>query len=147
MAGIDRQLLQKQSPRILVHVQRFSLPTRPIQRRHQGGPETLPQRILPDHRRQLRDQLTVPPQCKVRIDPELHGSESDLLEPGDRGQSEALVGEIGQRRAPPQGQRLAQSLRCLGRETAFEETPPVFHQSFEAGQVEFVRPNPKNIAG
>jgi hypothetical protein len=93
--------------RILVGVQGLRLPTRPVERRHQMCPEAFAERVLGDQRLELRDQLVVAPEAEVRVDPELHCCQPDLLEPGDRRLGEALVREVGERRSPPQRQRVA----------------------------------------
>ena len=95
------------SARILVGVQGLRLPARPVQRRHQIPPQTLAERVLGDQCLELSDQLVVAPEREVGVDPQLDRCQPDLLEPGDRRLGEALVGEVRERRAPPQRQRLA----------------------------------------
>ena len=62
--------------------------------------------MLGDERLELADELVVAPEREVRVDPELDRRQPDLLEPGDRRLGEALVGEVGERRAAPQRQRV-----------------------------------------
>ena len=63
--------------------------------------------MLRDERLELSDELGVAPECKVGVDPELHCCQPDLLEPGDRRLGEAFVGELRERRASPERQRVA----------------------------------------
>ncbi len=106
-ARLDPELVDEGPARILVGVQGLRLPTRPVQRGHQTPPQALAERVLGDERLELSDQLVVAPECEVGVDPELHRCQPDLLEPGDRRLGEALVGEVRERRASPQRQRVA----------------------------------------
>ena len=63
--------------------------------------------MLGDERLELTDELVVAPEQQVGVDPELDRRQPDLLEPGDRRLGEALVGEVRERRAPPERQRIA----------------------------------------
>ena len=103
----DPELVDEGPARILVGVQGLRLPARPVQRRHQIPPQTFAERLLGDECLELSDQLVVAPECEVGVDPELDCCQPDLLEPGDRRLGEALVGEVRERRTPPQRQRLA----------------------------------------
>ena len=62
---------------------------------------------------QLADELRVAAERELGVDPPLDRGEPDLLEPLDRGPRERLVREIGERRAAPEPERLAQQLRGL----------------------------------
>ena len=104
---LDPELVDEGPARIPVGVQGLRLPTRPVQRRHQIPPQAFAERVLGDQCLELSDQLVVAPECEVGVDPELDCCQPDLLEPGDRRLGEALVGEVRERRAPPQRQRLA----------------------------------------
>ena len=106
-ARIDPELVDEGPARILVGVQGLRLPTRPVQRRHQIPPQAFAERVLGDECLELPDQLVVAPEREVGVDPELDCCQPDLLEPGDRRLGEALVGEVRERRASPQRQRVA----------------------------------------
>ncbi len=106
-ARIDPELVDEGPARVLVGVQGLRLPARPVQRRHQIPPQPFAERVLGDQRLQLPDQLVMAPECEVGVDPELDCCQPDLLEPGDGRLGEALVGEVRERRAPPQRQRVA----------------------------------------
>ena len=144
---LDPELVDEGSARILVRVQGLRLPARPVQRRHQIPPQTFAERVLGDECLELADQLVVAPEREVGVDPELDRCQPDLLEPGDRRLGEALVGEVRERRAPPQRQRVAQPLRRVGRQAAGEQAPPLVHQPLESVEIELVGLDPDDVAG
>ena len=106
-ARIDPELVDECAARFLADVQSFCLPTRPVERGHQIHPQVLAERVLGDECLELCDHLVVAPEREVGVDAELHRDQPDLLEPGDGRLGEALVGEVRERRAPPQRQRVA----------------------------------------
>ena len=95
---------------------------------------------------QLCDQLVVAPEREVGLDPQLDRRQPDLLQTSDRRLGEALVGEVGERGAPPQRQRLAQPLRGVGRQAAGAQTPRLVHQPFELVEIEIVGLDPDQVA-
>src|SRR5215210_2741948 len=66
-----------------------------------------------DERFQLADQLRVATERELGLDPLLDRSEMELFEPSDLALRKRLVGELGERRAAPQSQRLPQKLEAL----------------------------------
>ena len=106
-ARIYPELVHECPTRILVGVQRLRLPARPVERGHHRPPQALAKRVLDDQCLELSNQLVVAPERKVGVDPELYCREPDLVEPADGRLGEALVGEVRERRASPQRQRLA----------------------------------------
>ena len=114
-----------------------------VQGRHQTPPQALSERVLGDESLELSDQLVVVPEREVGVDPGLRRRQPDLLEPGDGGLGEALVGEVRERRAPPERQRLAEPLRRArppGRDAS--RLLPFVHQPLEAVEIELVRARP-----
>ncbi len=87
------------------------------------------------------------PEREVGVDPELDCSQPDLLEPGDRRLGEALVGEVRERRASPERQRVAEPLRRVGRQAAGEQAPSLVHEALEAVEIELVGLDPDDVAG
>jgi hypothetical protein len=61
-----------------------------------------------DERFELADQLCVGAECEVGLEAFLERCEAQLLETGDLALGERLVGEVGERRAAPEGERLVQ---------------------------------------
>jgi hypothetical protein len=146
-ARIDPEPVDERPAGVLVLVQRVRLPTRPVERRHQVPPQALAERVLRDECLELPDQLVMAPEREVGVDPELHRSQPDLLESRDGSLGEALVGEVDERRASPQGQRLAQPLRPVCRQAARQQASPLVHEAFEAVEIERVRLDPDGVAG
>jgi hypothetical protein len=60
-AGLDPQLVDERSARVLVGVERLGLATGAVQRRHQVPAQALPERVLGDERLEFADQLAVAP--------------------------------------------------------------------------------------
>jgi hypothetical protein len=128
-AGFDAELVDQQRSRDPVQNQGVGLAPAPVQRQHQLRTQPLPQGMLGDQPLELGHQLGMPAQCQVCLQALLQRSQSQLLQLRDRGLRERLVGELVQRRTPPQPQRLPQpsSLggdRRLGR-LRHETTEPV----------------------
>ena len=106
-ARFDPELVDECTARVLVGVQGLRLSPRPVQRRHQTSPQAFAERVLGDQCLELSDQLVVASEREVCVDPQLDCRQPDLLEPGDGSLGEALVGEVRERGAPPQRQRVA----------------------------------------
>ena len=68
-------------------------------------------RMLGDQRLQLADQLGVAAERQVGLDPLLERRQPQILEPAALDPRERLLAELGQRRAAPQPERLAQQAR------------------------------------
>ena len=107
-AGLDAELLGQVLAPGRVGPQRLGLPARPVQRPHQLAPQALPQRV--GGHQPTRSSATtsaVAPERQLRLEAGLEGRQAQLLQPGGLGHGEGLVGEVGQRRAPPQRQGVA----------------------------------------
>ena len=68
--------------------------------------------MLAHERLQLADQFRVPSVREVELDPLLEACEAKLLQTGDLGLGEALVGEVRQRISAPQLRAPAPAFRC-----------------------------------
>ena len=135
-AGFDPELVDERLTRVLVDVERFRLPARPVEGDHQLLAQPFAQRVLGDERAELGDQVVVAPAAEIGLDPQLDRREPDLLEPGDGGLGEALVCEVAEGGAPPERQGVAQPLRRLGRQATIEQGPPLVHEPLEAVEIE-----------
>ena len=71
--------------------------------------------MLRDQPLELADELSAAAELEVGVDPLLERLQAQLLEPADLGLDEGLEGEVGERWAAPQGQRLPEQLRPLFR--------------------------------
>src|SRR5215207_6200190 len=69
-----------------------------------------------------------------------------LLEPSDLALRKRLVRELGERRAAPQSERLAQQLQRALRRTVGERAAALLQQTLEAVQVELARLDANRIA-
>ena len=67
-----------------VGLERLRLAARAVQREHQLAAQPLAQRVLGDERLELADELGVPPQREVGVDPGLQRGEAQLVQPRDR---------------------------------------------------------------
>ena len=67
--------------------------------------------MLTNERLQLRDQLPRQAPLEVGIEPQLDRLQPELLETGDLGLGEGLVGELLEGPAPPESQRLTEHER------------------------------------
>src|SRR5215218_8843421 len=67
--------------------------------------------MLADEPPELGDEVGMAAERQVGLDPLLERAQAQLLEPADLFASEVLIGEVGERRTAPEGERLAQNLR------------------------------------
>ena len=146
-ARFDPESVDEGPARFLVGVKGLSLPARAVQGRHQLSPETLAERVLGDEGFELSDQLVVAPEREVGVDPQLDCCKPDLAEPSDGRLGEALVGEVRERRASPERQRVAEPLRRIARQAASEQAPPLVHEPLESVEIERVGLDPDDVAG
>ena len=106
LARLDAELLDQRPARVLVGLQRVGLAVRAVEGQHQLRPQALPVGVLGDQRLQLPDHLGVAAERQLGLDQLLERRDAQVVEPGDLALRERLVGEIRQRRAAPQRQRL-----------------------------------------
>jgi hypothetical protein len=99
--GIDAQLLDQDRPGPLVGKERIGLPTRPVQRQQQLGPQPLPQRLVTDQPLQLGHQLPVPPQPQVGLEAILQGDQAQPGQPVSLGHHDVAVEELLEGLPPP----------------------------------------------
>ena len=57
---------------------------------------------------ELGHEPVVTAERELRLDPRFDGGKTFLLEPADLGLREFVVGEVGERRSPPERERLTQ---------------------------------------
>ena len=86
------------------------------------------------------------PPPEIGVDAELDGLQAQLLEPGDLGLGERLVGEVLVRAAAPERQRLADHDRRR-RRVAVDEQPALLEQLLEPPGVDVLRPHLEEVAG
>ncbi len=94
-------------------MQRLGLAVGAVEGEHELAPEPLPQRMPSDERLQLADELSVAAEREVGLDALFERRQLQLVQARDLALCERLVGEVGQGRAPPEGERPAQLLGGL----------------------------------
>ena len=110
-AGLDAELLDERPARVVVGRERLRLAAAAVERQHQLPAQPLAQRVRADERLELGDQLGVRAELEIGCDPLLEHAEPQILEPVDLGLRERLRLEVGERRAAPQVERLAEQRR------------------------------------
>ena len=95
-----------------------------------------------DERLELAGQLRMLPDGEVGVDPILERRETQLSQPPDLVLGERVVPKIGERRPPPEPERLTETRFGLRRIHA----PRLLHKSLEAGGVELRVLDPKRVA-
>src|SRR4029450_4087456 len=105
--GVDPELVDKRAAAGLEDRERLRLATGAVEREHQLGAPPLPGRVVVDDRPGLPYALGVAPELEVDVDSLLEDARPQLLEPGDLGLREALVGKVGKGSPAPQRDGLA----------------------------------------
>ena len=105
--GLDADVVDQPLPRRDVGLERLGLSARPVQGQHPLRVQALPQRVVFQQSVELGQGLLVAPGGEVVVDRELGRPEPERLEPADLGRRERLLGDVGERGAAPQGERLA----------------------------------------
>ncbi len=106
--GVDPQLVDEQPAGVLVGAQRLGLATAAVERHHELAAEPFPQRVLGDEGREGGRRAGMVSGGQARLDAVLLGRRPQLVQPADGDGGERLEGEVGQRRSPPEGQRLVE---------------------------------------
>jgi hypothetical protein len=94
LARLDPELLGEGPASVLVCLQRVRLPVAAIQSEHQLGAQALAVGVFGDQGFELFQHLRVASEPELRLDKPLHGPHSQVIQAGDLGLSERLVGEI-----------------------------------------------------
>ncbi len=138
-AGVDAELLDERLAGGAVGGERVRLPAGAVEREHELSARALAERLRLDERLELGDELCMPAEREIRLDPLLDGDRAQLLEPRDLGLRERLVQEVRERRAAPEGERLAQ--RTLGRcrISPSERPAPLLGETREAVEIDPLR--------
>lgn len=122
VAALDAELVDEHPPRPGERVERLRLAVGAIEREHQLGAESLPQRVGGDQVLELRKHLAVTAERELRLDVVLDRRSTELFEPPDRIFREALVANVRQRRSAPQADGLVSAAGC-GRPAARSSRP------------------------
>jgi hypothetical protein len=143
---LEAELLQQQLPHLAVDLEGLGLAAAAVEGEHQLAAEPLAQRLGGDQALELADQLGPGAKGQVGVDPLLHTDQAQLLKAGDLGLGERLVAEVGQRRSPPQGQRLGQRVGGLGGSPVGQGLATLGEQALEPAQVDLVGDGPEQVS-
>ena len=144
---LDPELLDVDAPRVAVGRERLGLPAGAIERQHQLPEQPLAERMLGDEPFELGRELPVPAERELRLDPLLDGLDAQLLEPGALGGGKGLVRELGQRRAAPELERLAERRGRGGGVTVGERRASLREEPLEAQRVDLAGVDLEHVAG
>ena len=145
-AGVEAELVAEQPACLPVGIERCGLTAGPVERKHQLPAHAFTKGLGGDERLELGDELSVPPERQVRVDPVFERGEPELREPGGLAQCERLVGELRERRTVPEAKRLTQAC-CAGQVLAARERrASLAEEAFEAGEVELLGRELRHVA-
>ena len=143
---LEAELVVERAAEVLVDRERVGVPPGPVEREHRLPAQALAQREPRDLGRQLPDQLRVAALHQVRLDAVLETGQAQLVEMIALGLREGL-GELGERLAAPEPERLAQ-VRGGGRRLAgLERRAARAAQPVEAHDVDRLRVDLDEVAG
>jgi hypothetical protein len=136
-------LLVERALRRRVGVERFLLAPRTGESEHQETTEPLAIGVPRGERRRVGDRAVVAAELDLRLDPVLERGEPELVEARNLRLEEALEGEVAERGAAPERERVAKSRRALGR----RERLRVVHEPLEPASVDRAGVDAQQVAG
>ena len=98
------------------------------------------------HQDRSPEDLGLTPQIEVRLDPILHRREPQVLDARDVRLCERLVGELYERRAAPQAQRLLEQIGGAGRLAGGEGSPTLAYDPLEPVEIDRLRLDAQDVA-
>ena len=118
--------------RRLVRVECLLLPAGPCEREHQETAEALAVGVLRGERGSIGDHVVLAPELDLGLDAVLERREPELVQPRDLCLEEALEAEVGERRAAPEPERVAEPGGALRR----WQRPRLVDEPFEPSGVD-----------
>ncbi len=106
--GVDAQLVRQDLSGPLVGAQRLGLAPISVIGQHQEAPEAFPPGMPCQQGLQLPDRPGLGAARQQPFDPDFLRLEAKLIEPSGLGEERGLVGEVGEGRPAPQGQRVVE---------------------------------------
>src|SRR5207247_5472563 len=144
---LDPELVDEEAASCVIGVESLRLAPGAVERAHQLAAQVLSERMLRDQGLELARELRMVSELKLGPDPLLDCDQVQLFQPGDLGLGERLVGEIGERGAPPERERLGEQIRGLARSTGSEGASAFGEQGLEAMKVELAGLEAEHIPG
>jgi hypothetical protein len=105
---LDPEFIDEQTSPFPIQVERFRLPTRPVEREHELRARPFAEGMLMDEHFELPDELTMPTQGEVCLDVPLERSQAKLLEAKDLRLHERLAREVGESGPAPEAERIVE---------------------------------------
>ena len=146
-AGLDAELVDEHRAGVAVGAERVRLAAGPVEGRHQETAGALAERMLGDQLLELAHDVGMAPEGEVRFDPPLERQHAELLETSGDRIEQGVVREVGERRAAPQCERLAERRRGTGRIPLLECPAAVVRQLLEPLQIESPGLDANDVAG
>ena len=132
---------------VAVAGERVGLPARPVERRHQLGPQTLAERVLGHEPFEIGDELLVPAEPQSSLESQLEALEPKLVEPQRLVAREQLAAQSGKRLPPPEIERSREERLGEPVVRVRERLPAVGEQMLEALGVELALRDDEPVAG
>src|SRR5262249_58847437 len=107
-----------------------------VERDHQRPVQAFAERMQRREALELADERRIAAEREVGVDPQLERGEAELFEPRDLALRKGLVGEVGERRSPPELERLSE---CVG--------PTLVDEALELLEVELARLDRNSATG
>ena len=146
-AGFEADFFGEELAQVPVGPEGLDLAAGAVESEYPLAPQPFPEWMGPGQGVEFGDELGVAPAGQVGVDPLLGGRQPGFLQAGRFGPGDGPVGHVGQRRAPPQGQRFAQRAGRLIRRTAARLLPCRLYERLEAGCVQAVGRHLGEVAG
>ena len=143
---LDADLFDQRSPGCAVRLERLGLAPAAVERQHLQAAQALAQRVLGDQRLELRGDGRVAAERELRRDPVLERRDPELVETGGLGLRKRLERQVGERRATPERQSLAEQLRGTLGLVAAERPLALGEQALEPRQIEVLVLDPELVA-
>ena len=102
-ARLDAELLDEETPRLAIDLERLCLATRAVERQHELRAQPFAEGVLANERLELADELCEAAERKVGFDAPLERREAELFEAENLRLRERLVREVGERRVRARG--------------------------------------------
>jgi hypothetical protein len=143
----EAQLLDVVAPRFPIRLQRLSLAAGAVEGEHELAAQPFAERVLGDESLQLRDQRRASADAELRLDALLERGEPQLLEAFDLHPRERFEGEVAERPAAPQRQRLVQLVQGTFRRVGRKRTPALLEQSLVPVEIDVLEAGTEHVAG